>query len=57
MSEKKPLRLDWVAVEITTAMTLSWITNHSIGWAFVQGLLGWVYTFYWLVKHVAIRYL
>ncbi len=25
------------------AVVLSWSANHSIGWAFVHGLLGWFY--------------
>lgn len=32
------------------AALVSWSLNHSIGWAFVHGLCGWLYLlYYWLV--------
>lgn len=30
------------------AVLISWTTNHSVGWAVVHGLIGWLYVFYYL---------
>lgn len=29
------------------AVVVSWLINHSIGWALVHGLFGWFYIIYW----------
>lgn len=29
------------------ALIISWTTNHSIFWALIHGLLGWVYVVYY----------
>jgi hypothetical protein len=31
------------------ATILSWTTWHSIGWAIIHFLFGWIYVFYWLI--------
>ena len=31
----------------TLAIAISWSQNHSILWAILQGLLGWVYVVYY----------
>ena len=28
------------------AVTWSWSTNHSVGWAILHTILGWLYVFY-----------
>ncbi|MDH6365957.1 MULTISPECIES: hypothetical protein [Breznakia] len=33
------------------AMVISYTTWHSIGWAIVHGLLGWVYVIYFILFH------
>jgi len=30
------------------AVVLSWMANHSIVWAIVHGLLGWIYVLYYI---------
>ncbi len=32
------------------AMVLSYCTWHSVGWAIVHGLLGWVYVVYFVLR-------
>jgi hypothetical protein len=36
---------------VMLAMVLSWSAHHSIAWAIVQGLAGWVYVVYYAVIH------
>lgn len=33
------------------AVTISWTAHHAIGWAFIHGLLGWLYVLYYLFKY------
>lgn len=33
------------------AMVISYVTWHSIGWAIVHGLLGWIYVVYYIIKY------
>ena len=33
------------------AVVLSWSTNHSILWAIIHFIFGWLYVIYWAVKH------
>jgi len=37
-------------VGMIIAVILSWLKWHSIGWAIVHGLLGWLYVIYYLIK-------
>lgn len=30
------------------AVALSWFANHSIGWAILHAIMGWVYVAYWI---------
>lgn len=34
------------------AFTLSWITNHSLGWAIFHLFCSWIYVVYWVFKHL-----
>jgi hypothetical protein len=31
------------------AVLVSWTTWHSVGWAILHGILGWIYVVYYLV--------
>jgi hypothetical protein len=33
------------------AAILSWLKWHSIGWAIIHGLLGWLYVIYYALKY------
>ena len=33
------------------AVLASWTMNHSIGWAIVHGIFGWLYIIYYAVQH------
>lgn len=33
------------------AMTISYVTWKSVGWAIFHGLLSWVYVIYFLIKY------
>lgn len=33
------------------AIFLSWISNHSVGWAIVHAFCGWFYVVYWILKN------
>jgi hypothetical protein len=33
------------------AVILSWITNHSILYALLHGILSWFYIVYWVIKY------
>ena len=33
------------------AMVISFTTWHSVGWAILHGLLGWVYVIYYVVRY------
>jgi hypothetical protein len=33
------------------AAILSWQTWHSLGWAVIHCLLGWLYVFYWMIYY------
>jgi hypothetical protein len=34
------------------AITISWSLHHSVLWAIIQGFLGWIYVFYYLVTTI-----
>ena len=34
------------------AMIISYVKWHSIGWAILHGILGWVYVIYYAIKYV-----
>lgn len=34
------------------AITISWTAWHSILWAIVHGLLGWIYVIYYAVQYM-----
>jgi hypothetical protein len=38
-----------IGIGSVLAMLLSWTTNHSIIWAIMHGVLGWIYVGYWLL--------
>jgi len=31
------------------AVVLSWIVNHSVGWAILHFFCSWIYVIYWLI--------
>ena len=33
------------------AMAISFSTWHSVGWAIVHGLLGWIYVIYYILQY------
>lgn len=34
---------------ITVAVVISWSLNHSVGWAILHGVFGWLYLlYYWI---------
>lgn len=33
------------------AIILSWNVNHSIVWAILHGMFGWLYVIYWVLKY------
>ena len=33
------------------AMVISYVNWHSIGWAILHGILGWVYVIYYAIKY------
>ena len=39
-----------LSVGSALAMVLSYCTWHSVGWAIVHGLLGWVYVVYFVLR-------
>ena len=36
-----------VGIGNVLAVILSWSANHSIVWAIMHGVLGWLYVIYW----------
>ncbi len=38
-----------IGVGVVLAIILSWTTNHSILWAILHGLCGWLYVIYWAI--------
>ena len=33
------------------AMVISYVNWHSIGWAIIHGLLGWIYVIYYFIAY------
>ena len=33
------------------AMVISYVNWHSIGWAIIHGLMGWVYVIYYIIRY------
>ena len=33
------------------AMVISYVNWHSVGWAVVHGLMGWLYVGYYIIKY------
>jgi hypothetical protein len=33
------------------AVSISFVTNHSVLWAIIHGLFGWLYVAYYVLKH------
>ena len=40
-----------IGIGSVIAVLLSWTTWHSVGWAIIHFLFGWLYVFYWLIFH------
>lgn len=35
------------------AMVISWSVNHSILWAIIHGIFGWLYVIYYFIKYAS----
>ena len=47
-----------LAIGAVGAAVLSWIANHSIGWAVIHFFCNWLYVIYWfLTKTEAYKFL
>lgn len=33
------------------AMVISYVNWHSVGWAIIHGLMGWLYVGYYIIKY------
>ena len=33
------------------AMVISYVNWHSVGWAIIHGILGWIYVIYYLLEY------
>jgi len=40
-----------IGIGTVMAVILSWTTWHSIGWAIVNGIFGWLYVIYWWINY------
>jgi len=36
-----------IGIGAVLAVVLSWIANHSVGWAILHFFCGWLYVIYW----------
>ena len=36
-----------IGIGAVLAIILSWMKWHSVGWAIIHGMLGWLYVFYY----------
>ena len=41
-------------IGIILAPSLSWFVNHSILWAIVHALCGWIYVIYWVIVYTEV---
>lgn len=44
-------RVKSIGIGTALAVLISWIKWHSIGWAIVHGLFGWLYIIYYFIKY------
>ena len=49
--EKKTAAASGIGFGSALAMVISYVTWHSIFWAIVHGVLGWLYVIYFLIKY------
>ena len=51
--EIKPVRTAETGISFgcALAMVISYVNWHSIGWAILHGILGWVYVIYYAIKY------
>ncbi len=40
-----------ISLGTVAAVVVSWLKWHSVGWAIVHGLLGWLYVIYYLIRY------
>lgn len=40
-----------IGVGSVVAGILSWVTWHSIPWVIVNGIFGWAYVIYWMLRY------
>jgi len=43
MSNESSASSGGIGLGAVIAVIMSWTTNHSVGWAILHGLLGWIY--------------
>lgn len=48
---KKEAAAAGVSFGTALAITISWSMNHSILWAILHGVLGWLYVVYYALKN------
>lgn len=55
MSEKKVYKKEVIKKGVSfgscLAMVISWSMNHSVLWAIIHGIFGWLYVLYYLIKY------
>ena len=42
---------DGIGLGAVLAVVISYVKWHSIGWAILHGILGWIYVIYYLIKY------
>jgi hypothetical protein len=51
MSSKKYAAGSSLGFGAVLAIVMSWTANHSIIWAILHGVFGWLYVVYYLLTH------
>lgn len=49
MSNQSSTSCGGIGLGTLIAVLVSWAQWHSVGWAIVHGLLGWLYLIFWAV--------
>jgi hypothetical protein len=50
MSKQKEAVSSGISFGNALAICISWSVNHSIGWAVLHGLFGWLYVIYYAIN-------
>lgn len=51
MSQNNSAASGGIGIGVVIAALLSWSINHSVLWAVIHGLLGWLYVIFYLFKY------